>query len=246
MTAASHSPGSASVGVVIAAAGASTRMEGEDKILAPLSGGPLILHTVAAFERCPSVSEIVVVVAERSLWETVRLLDEQHHWSKVRAVKAGGPRRQDSVALGLAALPPCEWVVVHDGARPLVDAALVERGVEAAAVSGAAVAAVPAKDTMKVVGPTGEVQATPERSTLWAVQTPQVFRRDLLERAHREVSEDVTDDAAMVERLGLPVQVFMGAYTNLKVTTPDDLLVAETLLANGIAKSALLAELEEL
>ena len=108
----------------------------------------------------------------------------------------------------------------------------------AAGEDGAAIAAVPAKDTVKVVGPDERVQSTPDRRGLWLVQTPQVFRRELLERAHREVTEDVTDDAAMVERLGQPVRVFMGSYRNLKVTTPEDLVVAEALLAHALGGGA--------
>jgi 2-C-methyl-D-erythritol 4-phosphate cytidylyltransferase len=219
---------------IIVAAGASSRMAGVDKIFAPLRGVPLIVRTIDAFERCTLVSAIVLVVADGpGLWDAARLVQEQEGWRKVRTVKAGGPRRQDSVALGLESLPPCDWVIVHDGARPLVGPGLIELGLEAAAVTGAAIAGVPAKDTVKVVGHDGHVVATPDRRGLWMVQTPQVFRRDLLERAHREVTEDVTDDAAMVERLGLPVRVFMGSYSNIKVTTPEDLKVAEALLADA-------------
>ena len=225
-------PGLALAGAVVVAAGAGTRMEGMDKTFAPLTGVPLIAWTVGAFEGCPAVELIVLVVAERSREEAARLAHERG-WKKVAGVIGGGPRRQDSVALGLKALPPCEWVVVHDGARPLVEPELIERGLEAAVEGGSAVAAVPAKDTIKVVGPDEHVQSTPERRGLWLVQTPQVFRRALLERAHREVTEDVTDDAAMIERLGQPVRVFMGSYRNLKVTTPEDLVVAEALLAHA-------------
>jgi 2-C-methyl-D-erythritol 4-phosphate cytidylyltransferase len=222
------------VGAVIVAAGASTRMGGTDKIFAPLGGRPLVLWAVDAFEECPAVESIVLVVAPgQSLWDAGKLAEEQGHWHKVRAVRAGGHRRQDSVALGLASLPPCDWVVVHDGARPLVNPSLIERGVEAAQATGAAIAAVPAKDTVKIVGKEGVVCATPDRDGLWLVQTPQVFRRDLLERAHQEVPDDVTDDAAMVERLDIRVRVYMGSSANIKVTTPEDLLMAEALLATA-------------
>ena len=230
-------PPADSVGAVIVAAGAGTRMAGVDKTLVPVGGKPLILYAVEAFEQCPAVNAIVLVVAAgQSLWDAGRLADGQSGWRKVRAIKAGGARRQDSVALGLAALPPCEWVVVHDGARPLVRPEMITRGLDAAADTGAAIAAVPATDTVKVVDKDRRVLATPDRSSLWLVQTPQVFRRALLERAHQEVQEDVTDDAAMVERLGLPVQVFMGAYSNIKVTTPEDLMLVEALLAASSTK----------
>ena len=222
----------ASAGGIIVAAGASTRMGGVDKIFVELGGRPLIEHSIDVFEGCPAVASIVLVVAQgQSLWDAARLVDQRPQWRKVRAIRPGGPRRQDSVALGLAALPPCEWVVVHDGARPLVTPELITSGVEAASSTGAAIAAVPAKDTIKVVDDAQQVASTPDRSGLWLVQTPQVFRRDLLERAHREVQEDVTDDAAMVERLDVSVRVFMGSYANIKVTTLEDLAVAEALLA---------------
>ncbi len=219
-------------GAIVVAAGASTRMDGVDKTFASLGGVPLIARTVAAFEACVDIGAIVLVVAERNLAaaaETARA----HGWTKVVAVCPGGPRRQDSVANGLRALPDCEWVVVHDGARPLVEPPLVSRGLEAARDTGCAVAAVPSKDTVKIVGADGSVESTLDPGGVWLAQTPQVFRRELLERAHREVSEDVTDDASMVERLGLPVRVFMGSASNLKVTTPEDLLVAEALLGSA-------------
>ena len=222
-------------GAIVVAAGASTRMDGVDKTFASLGGVPLIARTVAAFESCADIGAIVLVVAERNL-EAAAETARAHGWTKVVEVCSGGLRRQDSVARGLRALPDCEWVVVHDGARPLVEPPLVSRGLEAAGATGCAVAAVPSKDAVKVVGAEGSVESTLDRSGVWLVQTPQVFRRELLERAHREVSEDVTDDASMVERLGLPVRVFMGSPSNLKVTTPEDLLLAEALLGSAKGK----------
>ena len=223
-------PDAKTVGAVIVAAGDSTRMEGVDKTFAPLGGEPLIAHTVDAFECCPAVGTIVLVVAEASQEDASRLV-KQRKWQKVHAVTQGGPRRQDSVASGVAALPPCEWVVVHDGARPLVTPVLITEGLKEVAITGAIIAAVPSKDTVKVVGAGGTVEFTPDRREIWMVQTPQVFNRALLEWVHGQVKTESTDDAAMVERMGVPVRVFMGSYTNIKVTTPEDLLVAEVLLA---------------
>ena len=217
------------LGVVIVAAGESRRMGGADKIFALLLGLPLIAHPVDRFEASPLVSEIVLVVAPDKV-DMSRILAEERGWAKVRCVRAGGPRRQDSVRLGLEALSPCQWVAVHDGARPCLDTGLIERGVEAVGKTGAAVAAVPAKDTVKVVSRGGVVEATPPRETLWLVQTPQVFRYELLLDAHRASGATVTDDASMVEGLGHKVKVFMGSYTNLKVTTSEDLAVAELVL----------------
>ena len=218
-------------GAVIVAAGASSRMASVDKTLALLGGEALIARTVEAFEACAAVDETVVVAAEHNL-AAVEGLRTSRGWRKVSAVCLGGARRQDSVRLGLTALGACEWVLVHDGARPLVSPGLIERGLKAASETGAAIAAVTPKDTVKELGEDGNVGRTLERTQLVAVQTPQVFRRNLLERAHAEVAGDVTDDAAMVERLGVRVSVYEGDYANIKVTTPDDLAVAEALLAS--------------
>ncbi len=154
---------------------------------------------------------------------------------KVLAVVEGGTERQASVAAGLSALPPwADVVLVHDGARPLVPPALVEAVARAAAAEGAALAAVRPKDTVKLDDGRGRVQATPDRSRLWLAQTPQAFRVDWLREAHaRAAAEgvDATDDAALVERLGRPVVIVPGSYRNLKVTTAEDVRVAEAWLA---------------
>ncbi len=223
-------PDASRVGAIIASAGASSRMGGVDKTLAPLGGEPLIARTVEVFERSPHVGSVVLMVAARNV-EPVRSLTAERGWSKVAGVCAGGERRQDTVRLGLAALPACDWVVVHDGARPLVGPALIADGLAAAAATGAAVPGLPAAETVKRVAADGRVLETLERGALVIAQTPQVFRREVLERAHREVAVEVTDDAAMVERLGVEVRVFAGDPANVKVTTPSDLAVAEALLA---------------
>ena len=211
------------------AAGESRRMGSVDKTFAPLLGLPLIAHTVETFESSALVTELVLVLSPGKLKEGEALARERG-WRKLTSVCQGGPRRQDSVLLGLERLHSCQWVAVHDGARPCVGPELLERGLVAARETGAAVAAVPAKDTVKVVSSLGLVEATPPRDSLWMVQTPQVFRYDLLLRAHRDCINTVTDDAAIVENLGHGVKVFMGSYTNLKVTTPEDLALADALL----------------
>jgi len=223
-------PGSTpSLGAVIVAAGSGERMGAIDKLFVSLAGRPLLAHALAAFQQCPDVDRIVLVMAEANL-ERGRELVAAHGFDKVAGFCAGGPRRQDSVRLGMEALGECEWVAVHDGARPLVTPGLIMRTLEAAQETGAAVPAVPLADTIKEAGPEGLVERTLDRSRLWAAQTPQVFRHDLLLRAHREVTADATDDAAMLEALGLPVKLFPGERTNIKVTTQDDLRLAEALL----------------
>ena len=222
-------PVEASVGAVIVAAGESRRMRGIDKIFTPLAGRPLVAHAIEAFNDSPRIGRVVVVLS-RGILDRGRRLVEQGGWDKVTDVCAGGERRQDSVRAGLDLLTDVEWVVVHDGARPLVDASIIDRGLDAAAVTGAAVAAVPVTDTIKRAGPGCVVVDTPPREELWAAQTPQVFRRSVLADAHERVAGDVTDDAAMVELAGGAVKLFMGSYENIKVSTPGDLTAARVLL----------------
>ena len=219
----------ARVGAVIVAAGRSTRMGGVDKTFAPILGRPLVAHTLDRFESSSLIDQIVLVLAEDSLEQGLKLVEDRGY-KKVAHVCAGGQRRQDSVRNGLELLSPCDWVMVHDGARPCLDDAMLQRGLDAAAECGSAVAGVPVKDTIKLVSSEQMVKDTPDRSRLWAAQTPQVFRYDLLLEAHQTCTQDVTDDAAMVESLGHPVKMFLGAYENIKVTTTDDLVVAETFL----------------
>ncbi len=205
-------------------------MEGLDKLFSQVGGRPLLGHAVAAFEDCWSVDRIALVVAPDSLERTRAMVADQR-FGKVTGVCTGGARRQDSVLCGLKALGPVDWVVVHDGGRPLLKPGMIARGLVAAQETGAAVPVVPLVDTVKEVGAEGVVVRTLDRSTLRAVQTPQVFRYDLLMRAHAEVTEDVTDDAAMLEKLGVPVMTYEGRRRNIKVTTPDDLFLAEAYLA---------------
>ena len=221
---------SQSVGAIIAAAGSGRRFGEGDKLFAPLAGRPLIAHSLMAFEVCRLIDTVVLVLAEEHLERGCQLVDAAG-FDKVAVICAGGPRRQDSVRLGLEALGECRWVVVHDGARPLVTAALIEAGLAAAAETGAAIAAVPLADTLKEAADDGLVRRTLDRRNLWAAQTPQVIDYELLREAHRQAEGEVTDDAALVEALGRRVKVFPGSPRNLKVTTPADLALAQALLA---------------
>lgn len=225
------------MGVVVVAAGRSTRMGGTDKTFTHVHGIPLIVHTLTRLAGSRAVNRIALVVAEDSV-ARARALVSEHRVDKVAAVCAGGERRQDSVYAGLLALGECRWVAVHDGARPCLTDDMLDRALAAAQNWSAAIAAVPVKDTIKVVGDGDVVTATPDRSTLWAAQTPQVFDYHLLMRAHRSAAHDYTDDAAMVEALGHSVRIFMGSYENLKVTTPEDLaFVSQLLGASGAANA---------
>ena len=222
------------VGAVVVAAGQSTRMSGMDKVFTTVAGLPLVAHSISVLEACESIDRIVMVLSSTRVAEGRRLVQEQG-WRKVIDVCAGGERRQDSVVTGLERLEECQWVLVHDGARPCITTYLVEQGLESARETGATVAAVPSKDTIKVVSRDCIVESTPDRTKLWSVQTPQTFRYDLLMSAHREATGDFTDDASMVEAIGGRVKVHLGSYDNFKVTTPEDLPIVEQWLTKQMA-----------
>jgi len=211
-------------------------MAGADKLFTEVAGQPLLAHAIAPFQECASIERIVLVMASLNL-KRGRDLVERYGFTKATALVKGGERRQDSVRLGLEALGGCDYVAVHDGARPLVTPELIARGLEAARETGAAAPAIPIADTVKEAGPNGIVLRTLDRSRLWAVQTPQVFRYELLLRAHREITADVTDDAAMVEALGEPVRLFEGSRANIKVTTVEDLTLIKALTAAPIKQA---------
>lgn len=219
-------------GAIIVAAGRGERMGGVDKIFAPLAGKPLLAWVVDAFQQCGLIDQIIVVLSEKNLKQGERLVVERD-WSKVSDVCLGGEERQQSVANGLKLLKDCQWVVIHDGARPLITEVLIKDGLAAAEESGAAVAAVPVTDTIKLSDDDGFVMGTPPRKRLWAVQTPQVFRFDIITEAHRKAKGMATDNAALVERLGYKIKLYMGSYDNIKITTPGDLALAEILLKGG-------------
>ncbi len=216
-------------GAVIVAAGTASRMGGIDKVMAALGGEPMIVKTVRAFQTCDVIREIVIVTREDLI---VPISDLCQGLDKVRAVVAGGKSRQESVSLGLNALSArVKLAAIHDGARPLISWQVIDRAVRAANSYGAAAPAVPVKDTVKVVKG-GVVESTPDRQTLRAVQTPQVFDFDLLRGALKKASEDgaeVTDDCSAVERMGMSVKIVDGDERNLKITTPMDLKIAEML-----------------
>lgn len=217
-------------GAVIVAAGSASRMGGIDKVMAPLGGEPMIVRTVRAFQNCDAIASIVIVTREDLIRPISGLCRDM---GKVTAVVAGGSSRQASVWLGLNALPKTiKLAAVHDGARPLISWQVIDRVVRAANTYGAAAPAVPVKDTIKVVRG-GLVQETPDRSSLMAVQTPQVFDFDLLRGALKKAEADgasVTDDCSAVERTGMKIKIVEGDERNLKVTTPMDLKIAELLL----------------
>ena len=217
-------------GAVIVAAGSASRMGGIDKVMAPLGGEPMILRTVRAFEDCEAVKEIVIVTRENLMGPIAELCSG---FTKIRSVVQGGSSRQESVKLGLLAFSKeVRLAAVHDGARPLVSGELIDKVIRAAHSYGAAAPAIPVKDTIKVFEG-GFIAATPDRSTLRAVQTPQVMDRDLLLGALEKAEQEgiaLTDDCSAVEHIGMRVRLVEGEERNLKVTTPLDLKIAELLL----------------
>lgn len=217
-------------GAVIVAAGRASRMGGIDKVMASLKGEPMILRTVRAFQNCDVIQEIVVVTRPDLITPILSLCKG---FSKVTAVVAGGKDRAESVRMGMNALSShVQLAAIQDGARPLITQAVIDRTVRAANTYGAAAPAVPVKDTVKVVRG-GVVLATPDRSSLQAVQTPQVFDFDLLRGALKKAEAEgtqITDDCSAVEHMDFTVKIVEGDERNIKVTTPMDLKIAELLL----------------
>ena len=216
-------------GAVIVAAGSASRMEGIDKALALLGGEPVILQTVKAFQKCSAIEEIVIVTRQDLLEKIAQLTMP---YEIVKAVVLGGADRTQSVMCGLAALSEkVELAAIHDGARPLITPELIEKTVSAADFHGAAAPAIAVKDTIKNVQ-NHWVYGTPDRNSLRAVQTPQVFYLPDLRTALTQAVKDgaaITDDCSALERMGIPVYLVDGQESNLKITTPMDMKVAELL-----------------
>ncbi len=217
-------------GCVIVAAGSASRMGGIDKVMAQLGEEPMIVRTVRAFETSDVIREIVVVTRPELIGSITKLCTA---FTKVKAVVAGGADRSESVQKGLDALSSkVRLAAVHDGARPLITQAVIDRTVRAAHSYGAAAPGIPVKDTIKTVQG-GIVKDTPDRSCLRAIQTPQVFDIQLLKGALKKAQTEkaaITDDCSAVERLGMSVRIVEGDERNLKITTPIDLKLAEALL----------------
>ena len=216
---------------VVVAAGSSTRM-GMDKLMLPLDETPVIVYTLRAVQAAPSVGEIILVTRE-DLIVPMSQLCQDYAISKVTKVVRGGASRTQSVRLGtLEVSGDAQVIAIHDGARPFVSAEVIERVVAQAMETGAAAPALPVKDTITVAHD-GVVESTPDRACLFAVQTPQVFESSLIKAALQNALDDgleLTDDCAAVERLGMKVALTRGDERNIKLTTPEDLAVAQAIL----------------
>ena len=227
------------VTAIIVAAGEGRRIGGPvSKSFLPIAGRPLVLRTLDRFFSTQSIEKVILVVADKELGPSQRLIASDPNLShRSWVLQAGGASRQESVRRGLDRLDPdCEIVAIHDGARPFVSSSLIDRCIEEAYRVGAVVIGVPVRDTIKVVSEEHWVQATPARNTLWEIQTPQVFRKEIIVQAHdwggRQAME-ATDDSTLVEQIGKPVFLLEGERTNIKITVPEDLLLAEALLRDG-------------
>lgn len=227
------------VNAVIVAAGEGKRMGGSiPKPFLSVGGQPLILRTLVRFSESQMVQKIVVVVAPEEITRCENLIQSDPRLGgREYLLQPGGARRQDSVSRGLMRLDAdCEVVVIHDGARPLVSPSLIDRCIEAAFKDGAVVVGVPVRDTIKIVTSDRHVRETPGRDSLWEIQTPQVFRAEIIREAYSRAAREgteATDDAMLVERLGKSVALLEGHRTNIKITDPEDLVFVEALLREG-------------
>lgn len=224
------------VAAVIAAGGRGRRMNSTlSKQFLRLKGRPILYYTLNTFESLQEIEEIILVVGPSDMDYAQREVLQPYRFRKVKLVE-GGKERQDSVYNGLRSCSPqTDIVVIHDGVRPFVTKKIILASIEAAKKYRAVGVGVPVKDTIKVVDG-GFILNTPDRSTLWAIQTPQTFEYSLILRAHEEARKAGfygTDDTVLVERLGFPVRMIEGAYENIKITTPEDMLVAEAFLNMG-------------
>lgn len=221
------------VAAVIVCGGSSSRMNGINKIFAPICGVPLIVRTVSAFESCDAVDSVIIVAKSDDVLKMQQLCDNSG-FKKVTDIVAGGNCRQASVACGMSRVPDdASVVLIHDGARPFVSNDCILRVIEAAKKYSAAAPAVKLKDTVKYVRQDGLVVSTPNRDSLAAVQTPQGFKADLYREALRKFSDELdsfTDDCSLIERMGSTVYTVAGEYSNFKITTSDDLKYAEFLV----------------
>jgi 2-C-methyl-D-erythritol 4-phosphate cytidylyltransferase len=223
------------VSAVIAAGGSGNRMQMQgNKVYLPIGGLPVLSRTLKIFAACELINEIIVVVPADEKDFCLRSVVEPLRLSKAVKITAGGKERQDSVRCGLRETSQdSDYVVVHDGARPLLTLGLLDSVIREAFVFGAATAAVPVKDTIKIADAAGFVVDTPARDRLWSIQTPQAFRKDVLVAAHDFAVANAilgTDDAFLAEKLGQPVKIVSGEYENIKITTPEDLRIAEAIL----------------
>lgn len=221
---------------VVLAAGQGKRMHSNiQKQFLQIKGHPILYYSLKCFQDCSFIDDIVLVTGEESLSYCKTEIVERYGFSKVMSVTAGGKERYDSVYSGLLQCRDTKYVFIHDGARPFITEEILASGLEKVKETGACVVGMPSKDTVKLADEAGFVRETPERNRVWTVQTPQIFEYNLIRMAHESIRKKdmsaITDDAMVVEQeTGVKVRLSMGSYQNIKITTPEDLAVAEAFL----------------
>ena len=221
---------------IVLAAGQGKRMNSKvQKQFLEIQGYPVLYYSLRCFQESPLIQDIILVTGEESISYCKEEIVQKYGFTKVSAVIPGGKERYDSVYAGLCACRDCEYVLIHDGARPFLTEDMIRRGKEAVLASGACVIGMPSKDTIKIADENGMVASTPSRSLVWNIQTPQIFSytaiREAYERARQQNMADITDDAMVMERFGnMKIKLVEGSYENIKITTPEDILVAEKIL----------------
>lgn len=225
---------------IVLAAGQGKRMNSKiQKQFLILKGKPILYYSLAAFEQSPEIEEIILVTGEECIEYCKKEILDLYGFQKVKKIVPGGRERYDSVYAGLCACEDCDYVFIHDGARPFVTEEIIRRTKEAVKKYGACIAGMPSKDTVKLADAQGMVADTPKRSHVWTIQTPQVFSYSLIREAHEKARQhdmkEITDDSMLVEQYGkVPVRLVEGSYENLKITTPEDILVAEKFLEKNV------------
>ena len=221
---------------IVLAAGQGKRMHSKiQKQFMKLNGMPVLCYSLRCFQESPLIRDIILVTGEEHVSWCREEIVEKYGFTKVSAVVSGGKERYDSVYEGLRACKDTEYVLIHDGARPFIDNGIIERGLMAAAQTGASVVGMPSKDTVKIADAEGNVSETPDRSSVWIVQTPQIFRYPLIYDAYTSILKKemtgITDDAMVAEHeTGVKIRFSEGSYRNIKITTPEDLVIAEAFL----------------
>lgn len=224
---------------IILAAGQGKRMHTKiQKQFLEIKGYPVLYYSLRCFQDSPLIEDIILVTGEESVLYCQKEIVDKYGFTKVTKVIPGGKERYDSVYQGLLACENSDYVLIHDGARPFITEEILERGLTGAEETGACAVGMPSKDTVKIADESGYIAETPDRSKVWMIQTPQIFQYALIRNAHesirtREMS-NVTDDAMVVEQeTGIKVRLAEGSYQNIKITTPEDLGVAELFLGNS-------------
>lgn len=221
---------------IVLAAGQGKRMNSKvQKQFLLIKGKPVLYYSLSCFQNSREIEEIIVVTGKESINFCKQEIIEAYGFSKVKAVIPGGKERYDSVYAGLCACEDSDYVFIHDGARPFLSNDMIRRGKEAVLDYGACVIGMPSKDTIKIADENGMVESTPSRNKVWNIQTPQIFSytaiREAYEKARQQNMADITDDAMVIERFGnMKIKLVEGSYENIKITTPEDIVVAEKIL----------------